>query len=71
MYTRKRPGNDTWAVRRGPLVLMGSFVTWTMISWPLRRLSWMGGYFRGRRPRPFPLPGPLPLSRSSSSSASP
>ena len=34
IITRYRPGMDRLAVMRGPLVEMGPFVTWTMISRP-------------------------------------
>lgn len=32
--TWKRPGKETCDVTRGPLVPIGSLITWTMISWP-------------------------------------
>jgi hypothetical protein len=43
MYTRKRPASDTCAVTRGPLVEIGSLLTWTMRDWPRFRTSWMAG----------------------------
>ena len=42
MYTRKRPGRETCVVTRGPLELIGSFVTCTSRSWPRETMSWMG-----------------------------
>ena len=32
--TRWRPAIETWEVMRAPLVPIGSFATWTRISWP-------------------------------------
>ena len=39
MYTRCRPGRDTWAVTRAPLVLIGPFETCTGMLWPWEIIS--------------------------------
>ncbi len=69
--TRKRPGSEICVVTRGPFVLIGSFVTWTRISWFFLRRSWIGAFGATIRwpssissPSP-PAPALSPMSRMS------
>ena len=68
MCTRKRPGRLMSAVRRGPLLLMGSLVTCTRISSPTFSMVSMGGMLALRPGRPRVGPGPSTASDVSGSS---
>ena len=48
MNTRLRPGSDTYAVERAPLVPIGPLATWIMISWPSLTRSSMRAARRSR-----------------------
>src|SRR2546426_4885879 len=71
MYTRKRPAKEICAVTRGPLVPIGSLMTWTIFVCPRLSSSAMLGSLRREERPPLLALGPAVLSPGAASSSAP